>query len=145
MPASTLKPPKLTKQYGERTDSNVRAGSQNPIVIPGIGGTNLHMQMGFEGFSMSLNEDPATTTSPMDMGKMQSQQMSVIGLMNFPTHVADWALLENKTMASEAMTIRSALANMLEPPLARNQLVQMTIDVAIYGTAPVEYLTRGDE
>ena len=81
-------PPNEVRQKGLRTASTCRAGSQKPMDRPTMGlTTQLHT--GLLGLSMSSwSPKLAMRALPMLMGRMQDQQMSVIGFGNFPVQVA---------------------------------------------------------
>jgi hypothetical protein len=73
--------------------SIIRTGSQNPIVIPGIGTGEppfLQAQRGELGFAVSLLAGvlpPPTFILPIERGNKHDQQTSVIGLTKRLPHV----------------------------------------------------------
>ena len=82
-----LTPPSDARQNGLRTASTCRAGSQNPIDRPMVGFTP-QLQTGLDGFGMSSCPSKlAIVALPMLIGRMQLQQISVIGLGKRPVQV----------------------------------------------------------
>lgn len=81
-------PPKLVIQYGVLVTSTKRTGSQKPIDIPGVGIFALvHIQIGLLGFlvSLFLGAIPLPIFMlPIEIGNMQDQHISVMGLTNLP-------------------------------------------------------------
>ena len=84
-------PPRLGKQYGFFVTSINLNGSQNPTLRPILtkGGARMgHEHIGDEGFFVSGLLEGQTETEPIEIGNKQDQQMSVMGLTNFPPHCA---------------------------------------------------------
>jgi hypothetical protein len=78
-------------QKGMRVTSTSRAGSQNPIGIPGIGAGRggLGQRHGiWLGFSVSSRPPAFTFTGPIESGNKQDQQISVTGLTKRPGQVS---------------------------------------------------------
>jgi hypothetical protein len=78
-------------QYGVLVTSTRRTGSQNPIETPGIGTFALvHKHKGDLGLALSLffGDIPLPIENPpIEIGIMQLQQTSVIGLTKCPLQV----------------------------------------------------------
>ena len=80
-PGSILSPPRLTKHQGFMLTSASRTGSQNPIAMPGRKPQRHTGRVGFLGSGLL---DGQISSPPIESGKRQDQQMSVIGLTNLP-------------------------------------------------------------
>jgi hypothetical protein len=85
-------PPKETMQNGVRVASMRLIGSQKPtetptVYIRGHGAGQMHISG--TSFSMSSWPSVATGIGPIDIGRMQLQQRSVMGFGNLPKQVTD--------------------------------------------------------
>ncbi len=80
-------PPSEARQKGLRTASTWRAGSQKPIDSPTLG-LMPQLHTGLDGLAMSSWPPKlAMVALPMLIGRMQLQQMSVIGFGKRPVQV----------------------------------------------------------
>jgi hypothetical protein len=89
-------------QKGTRVTSTSRAGSQKPTGIPGTKGSGgFGQKQGiWLGLWVSSRPPPLTLTGPIEIGKRQDQQISVIGLTKRPEH----ALLFEEEIKTEIIT-----------------------------------------
>jgi hypothetical protein len=94
MPGLNSIPPKLGKQNGRLVTSTSLTGSQKPAAMPILGTGVPHAHIGMLGLSVSGLPLLKSLALPMLMGKIHSQQTSVIGFTNRPVHLADadWKL-----------------------------------------------------
>jgi hypothetical protein len=91
-------------QKGTLVTSTRRAGSQNPTGMPGTKGSGgFGQKQGiWLGLGVSSRPLPLTLTGPIEIGKRQDQQISVIGLTKRPEH----ALLFELEIKTEITTTR---------------------------------------
>lgn len=88
-------------QKGVRVTSTNRTGSQKDTGNPIRGMGVPQAQMGVRGLWVSSPEEE-TGIPPIVMGNRHDQHTSVMGLTNFPTHLA-WAVVMVRRMANDAV------------------------------------------
>ena len=86
MPGLIVSPPRFGKQKGLVVTSIRRTGSQKPKESPGRIPHRQTGRLGLDGSGLSLGQ---RSKPPIESGKKQSQQMSVMGLGKWPWQVGE--------------------------------------------------------